>query len=1004
MTHTINALGHFGHRKTSSSWLKMVLHTVAAGLVLLTPSLTSGQTTSGTISGHVVDGQGLPLAGVAVSVAGPNLQRPASGATSEHGDYVVPHLPPGTYEISFELSGFETQQRTASIAPTQTLPLNVTLGPASIAETVEVVGRTADVLTRTAQVATNFKQDLISTLPTTRDINAIVLRAPAVHPSGPSGAYSVAGAMSFESLYMVNGVTVNENVRGQANSLYIEDAIQETSVATDGVSAEYGRFSGGVVNVVTKSGGNLFSGSFRDTLNNDRWRALTPFPGDSTTDKVVPLYEYVFGGPALKDQLWFFTAGRFQNQTATRQTVAPLNTPYQYENDTKRYEAKVTYSLNSTQRVQGNFIKVSELQVNDAFGSVMDLASLRTRELPQDLFTIGYTGMLSKLFVEARYSSRHNSFIGSGAPTTDLIRGTLLQDRQRGNLRYWSPTFCGVCGPEKRDNDDTFVKATYFKSTGNSGSHNMVFGYETFDDKRFNNAHQSGSDYRIVGTTTVIRDGVIYPQWLPGVSTQLMYTPITQGSLGANFRTHSLFYNDNWQWNKYVTLGLGLRWDRNHGLDSADQLVANDSALSPRIGIVWDPRGDGVWAVTGSFAKYVAAINSSLADASAAAGNPAAFVWVYSGSPINPDASAPALVPTDAAIRQVFDWFTAAGGTKLQPAASALPGVSIKIQDSLDSPNVLAYAAGVSRQIGTRAVVRADFSYRDYRDFYSLRIDTTTGTVVDPMGNKLDLAIVENTDNLKRRYTGVTLSASYHVGGRTDVGGNYTLSRLWGNFDGENSGSGPIFADAFQYPEYRELSWYAPEGDLAADQRHRSSIWINYGVPKIDGLTLSLLQELASGVPYGGVGTVDARSFVVSPGYVTPQGAATELYYYTPRDAFRTEASRRTDFAASYVHRIGMGSRKLELFVQGQVLNLFNHANLCGCGADVFGNGGSVWLSRIGQSILSAGTGTLPKFNPLTTVPEPGVNWNYGPNFGTALSRLAYASPRTFRMTFGVRF
>ena len=76
------------------------------------------------------------------------------------------------------------------------------------------------------------------------------------------------------------------------------------------------------------------------------------------------------------------------------------------------------------------------------------------------------------------------------------------------------------------------MKATYFKSTKGSGSHNMVVGYETFDDKRFNNAHQSGSDYRIVGTTTIIRNDVIYPQWLPGVSTQLLYTPITQGSLG----------------------------------------------------------------------------------------------------------------------------------------------------------------------------------------------------------------------------------------------------------------------------------------------------------------------------------------------------------------------------------------------------------------------------------------------------------------------------------------
>jgi hypothetical protein len=77
---------------------------------------------------------------------------------------------------------------------------------------------------------------------------------------------------------------------------------------------------------------------------------------------------------------------------------------------------------------------------------------------------------------------------------------------------------------------------------------------------------------------------------------------------------------------------------------------------------------------------------------------------------------------------------------------------------------------------------------------------------------------------------------------------------------------------------------------------------------------------------------------------------------------------------------------------------------LCGCGADVFGNGGSVYLSRIGQSVLSAGTGSFAKFNPLTTAPVQGVNWNYGSNFGTALNRLAYTSPRTFRMTFGVRF
>ena len=100
---------------------------------------------------------------------------------------------------------------------------------------------------------------------------------------------------------MINGVSVSDNLRGQPYDLYIEDAVQETVVATAGISAQYGRFSGGVVNVITKSGGNLFSGSFRDSLLNDQWRSFTPFEQrtiaadpthtDTRVDKTVPTYE-----------------------------------------------------------------------------------------------------------------------------------------------------------------------------------------------------------------------------------------------------------------------------------------------------------------------------------------------------------------------------------------------------------------------------------------------------------------------------------------------------------------------------------------------------------------------------------------------------------------------------------------------------------------------------------------------------------------------------------------
>jgi hypothetical protein len=1047
-------------------WLKVWVFTVLA--VLGAAATGSAQTTTGTITGRVVDDQNLPIPGVTINVAGPAVQGIQTAVTSENGDYIVPLLPPGTYTVTIELSGFQKQERTVAVAATQTLPLNITLGPATVAENVVVVGQAADVLTRTAQVATNFKQDVIASLPTNRDLNATLLMAPAVHPTGPSGAYSIAGALSFESLFMVNGVTANENVRGQAYNLYIEDAVQETVVATDGVSAEYGRFSGGIVNIITKSGTNAYSGSFRSTLNNDDWRARVEgngnfaplasgqttatcnlvtgvggtqipdpncFSGDAKVDNVVPTYEYVFGGPIVKNHLTFFTAGRFEDQQAARNTVTPTNIPYVFEDKRKRFEIKGTASLNAQHRFEAAYQRESGTQLNSSFGSILDLASLFDLERPLDAYQVYYNGILTnQLFVEGRFSVRHFSFIGVGAPTTDLIDGTLLIDRNRGNFRYWSPTFCGICDTEKRDNDNEYVKATYFKSTKSAGSHSLVFGFDSFNDKRFANNHQSGSDYRILGTTSIIRSadancsvspGCIFPHFLPG-TTILQYNPIQLPSEGTNFRTIALFVNDQLRWNSNLTFNLGVRWDKNRGVDSAGTLVAESAKLAPRLGVVWDPTGDGVWSVSGSYGIYTAAISNAIANLASPGGTESTLQWTYTGPPINPDLTAPtaSLLGPPAAIRQVLDWcIRDARGfcTVASPSSSAVPGVSIRVGEDLRSPNVSSYSVGVSRQVGTGGVIRADYSFRDYNDFYSLRTDQSTGVVVDQFGNRSDLTLIENTDVIKRRYSGVTVSGTYNVNGRTQFGGNYTLSRLWGNFEGENVASGPVPADVLQYPEYRQLAWYAPEGDLAQDQRHRATLWLSYGIPRVEGLSVSVVQQVASGAPYGAGGggganpqgqigfsasaVVDARTYVTNPGYATPQGAASENYYYTARDAFRTESLRRTDIAVNYTLPLDLGARQLTPFLQIQVINLFNNQDLCACGGDVFTNSGGVALNRIGSGVLApVGTSPLARFNPFTETPVQGVNWNYNTNFGTPLNRFAFTTPRMFRMSFGVRF
>jgi outer membrane receptor for ferrienterochelin and colicin len=1002
---------------------------------LATSGVAHAQSTSGTISGRVVDQQERSVPGVTVSVESANLQGIRTAVTSENGDYIFTLLPSGQYTITFELSGFERQQRTVSIAPTQVVPVDVTMGLAGVSETVEVVGRAADVLTQTAQVATNLSSQLVSNLPGTRDLNAYMLLAPSVTATGPSGNFSIAGAMSFENLYMINGVTVNENVRGQAFNLYIEDAIQETTVATAGVSAEYGRFGGGVVNMITKSGGNQFSGSFRDSLNNDRWRTLVPNrPGDafsgetdaSRVDDVVPTYEYTLGGPIVRDRLWFFTAGRFQDQATARQLVI-TNIPYTQGVNSKRYEGNATYSLNSNHRFQGTFIKETLNETNNTFSTAasMDLRSLNDRQQPQDLFTMNYSGVITpQFFVEARYSRRNFSFVGSGAPTTDIIEGTLLLDQARGGRRYWSPTFCGVCTDEDRDNEDIFIKGSYFLSTGDYGSHNLVFGFDTFNDIRLANNHQSGSDYRILGTTSIVTpNNDIFPVFLGNGTTIIQWNPIALDSIGSDFRTNALFFNDSWRISNRLTANVGVRYDKNDGKNQAGELVAKDDAISPRVGIIYDPTGTGDWSITASYGRYVAAVANTIAGQTSAAGNPATWQFVYRGSDIN-GGGAP-ITSTPDAVRQVFDWYRANSGCVPQDnncvptlptnGAPTLPGVASRIGDSLTTPNNWEYAGGINRHFGSRAAIRADYIFRDFKDFYVARTDLSTGRVKNSLGREFDLTLIENTNLYKRRYSGLTTQATYRFGGRTDIGATYTISRTWGNVDGENVTSGPVTGSILQYPEYIEERWYYPTGDLSNDQRHRTRLWINYGVPRVNGLTLSLLQALESGVPYSAGGIpqsgaspngVDPRPYVTNPGYVSPPSGTSTQYYYSARDAFRTEGQRRTDFAANYTYDLSAGGRRIGLYVGAQVINLFNQFQLCGCGATVFNNGGTVAATTIDQTVrnnVNAPTLYAP-FNPFTTTPVEGVNWAKGPNFGNALNRFAYTSPRQFRLTFGLRF
>ena len=359
---------------------------------------------TGTITGSVMDPDGLVLPGVTVTAASPVLQGVRTVVTSANGDYIIPFLPAGDYTVTFELQGFATVKQTVGLKMADTLPVNVKLAVASVTETVTVTGASTETA-MTPTVATTLKASTVENIPWGRTLDAATVIAPAAIGNGPGGNIMISGALSYDNLNLVNGVNVNENLRQQARPLYVEDAVQETKVSTGNISAEYGRFQGGVVNMITKSGGNSFSGSFRTTFTNDGWKALTPFPGDANIDQVVPAYEMTFGGPIFKDKLWFFTSGRYENNQTNR-TMAYSGYNYTYATDDTRLEGKATYALTPRNNFKLSYFKRTVDYTNNSFGTVMDAASLYNNKNEESLMAANYQWVATNtLFLDTQYQA-----------------------------------------------------------------------------------------------------------------------------------------------------------------------------------------------------------------------------------------------------------------------------------------------------------------------------------------------------------------------------------------------------------------------------------------------------------------------------------------------------------------------------------------------------------------------------------------------------------------------
>jgi len=946
----------------------------------------------GAIAGHVTDPSGLRLAGVKVTATSRAARRPTTTITGKDGHYGVPPLPAGTYDVSFELAGFETRHVAVTVGDETPAALDVELAIAAIPAMVTVTAEPNQPhVDPELPQGTTFGMSMLELMPIDGSLEARITLAPGVNANGPGGAITISGAPSFGNLFLLDGFVINENLRQQARPFLIADALQETKVAASSVTAEFGRFQGGVVNTITKSGTNRLALSMRAGFTNDNWRALTPFGGDRTVNRRMPTLEATLGGPLRVNRLWYFGALKL-DKTEQNRLLPYSRVSYVYGGTQQHYEGKLTWSPTAKHTVRTAYYRVDDRRTHVAAGSAMDLASLYNDTTPEALYTGSYNAAIgSRLLVETRYSNRQMTLSDVGSQATTLAgAGTPIWDRSRSSARFNSPTGCAVCpgSEDQRDNQNLVAKLWFSRPTRSSGTHDVTVGVDLFEERRRNNSYQSGSGFRVLATRSVVGSGQVYPVFLADRTTWIYWTPILKNAVGNRLRTTSLFVADTWRMNRRVTVRLGARYDRNADADSLGVAVVHNQEISPRVGITWDVRGNGAWLINAAVARYVTAINSNIADAASSGGRPATFVYDYLGPAVN--ATSATVVSADA-LKTLFDWFAANGGTSRTPrSAPSIPGVTSRITPGLEPPAALEVAAGVTRTLGAKGSVRVDAVHRSSSNFYANRRDVTTGRVNDGLGHVYDLLIVTNSNQVTRSYAALNALGSYKIGTRIQWSGSYTLSWARGNADGETATSvGPDAAAYTDYPEYRDPRWHSPTGWLSIDQRHKLRTWAIVDLPvptRLGRVSATIVQRIDTGRPYSAVANINPTAYVVNPGYVTPPTSVP--YYFSARGAFRTDTLRATDVSVTVNRSFGTTS-KVQIYFRGQCMNVFNQAAVV----------------NVSRSVITRNDNTAyAAFNPFVDRPVRGVNYELGSDFGKPTIPSDYQTPREISFTVGIRY
>jgi hypothetical protein len=565
-------------------------------LFFISPLAFTQSKETGAVVGTVQDADGTPLPGVTVTISSPKLMGTRSSVTDVRGEYRFPALPPGTYTVKATLPGFSTIiQENVRLTTTSRLTIDFTLKTQAIEEEVTVIAQSPTVDVKSTETASvTLSNEILRNIPNVSQFtSSLVNLAPGVTPENMADA--AYGAQDGTGIaYSMDGVNVADPEGGTAWVFLDFNIIEEAKVMGVGLPAEYGNFTGVIFNIVTKSGGNEFSGhmefDFQGQKNdppNGFWQQnnnkdyLSDFP-----DLTAPAYKLIdanihLGGPIKKDKIWFYQGFQFQRFedyiTGFQGGPRAYNQPRSFTKITAQVTPKT------------NLMFAFEI---DAYNGVNRGASATTspeatvnQKSPEIVGNFSLTHIISSnTFIDVKGAY----FWGYYYLEPKTGRDTYNHFDLDQNLSLYNSGYYYLAD---RSRLQANASLTHYAEDFISGSHDFKFGVEVERSTCRSRYGFTGSGGPL-GNFAYYVDYLSYNQYYGYNTTNYLAYQYEGYDFNSPYTRLEGFVQDSWQITPRLNINAGLRFSQNWGQVEGKGTVWNTHRISPRLGFIFDIFGD----------------------------------------------------------------------------------------------------------------------------------------------------------------------------------------------------------------------------------------------------------------------------------------------------------------------------------------------------------------------------------------------------------------------------